>query len=368
MIKSISTLFFLFLVTNTFCQKTVKPIEILYTMPAESSLHEGTWLQWPHQYQYGLPYCIKLNNTWIDITKALSANEKVHIIVYNESEKVKVLKMLEYENINTKNIDFSIYPTDDFWVRDNGPIFVKDKNYKLVIQDWGFNAWGKNAKYGFCNQIPSKIAKDKNIEIVDLNNQLILEGGAVEIDGDGTLMATKSAILNANRNPKINQIQLEELLTKYFGVTNFVWLTGVKKLEITDMHIDGFARFVNSQTIITMSKNDLEYWDVPKDDINILFTARNKNNKSYRRVFLPLTKETVTTDYGRKLAYKASYLNFYVANKVVLVPNYNDQNDEIANAIIQKQYPDRKVIGIDSRNLYANGGMIHCITQQQPAK
>lgn len=364
--KSISTLFFLFLVTNTFCQKIVKPIEILYTMPAESSPHEGTWLQWPHEYQYGLPYSIKLNNTWIDITKALVSSERVHIIVYNESEKAKVIKMLEFENISTKNIDFSIYQTDDFWVRDNGPIFVKDKNNKLFIEDWGFNAWGKNAKYSFCNQIPSKIAKDKNIELIDLNSPLILEGGAVEVDGEGTLMATKSAILNSNRNPKINQTQLEELLTKYYGVTNFIWLTGVKRLEITDMHIDGFARFVNSQTIITMAKTDLEYWEVPKADINKLFSARNKNNKSYRRVFLPLTKETVTTDYGRKLAYKASYLNYYVANKVVLVPNYNDENDEIANAIIQKQYPNRKVIGIDSRNLYANGGMIHCVTQQQP--
>ncbi len=345
---------------------TKKTNKILYTMPEESSPHEGTWLQWPHEFQYGIPYSNKLNSTWVTMTKALATSENVHIIAYDNDEKEKIEELLENANVDFDNIDFNIYPTDDFWVRDNGPIFVKDKNGKLVIQDWGFNGWGKKAKFEDCNAIPSKIANDKGFQVVDLNATMINEGGAVEIDGNGTLLATKSAILNPNRNPKMTQKQAEAIFTKHYGVTNFIWLKGLAGQEITDMHIDGFARFANSSTIVTMREDDLHYWQVPENDIEILFVAKNKNKKPYKFIKLPLTQNNVTTDYGKKLGYKGSYINYYIANTVVLVPNYNDPNDEIANATIQRLYPNRKVIGIDVRNLYASGGMIHCVTQQQP--
>ena len=165
---------------------------------------------------------------------------------------------------------------------------------------------------------------------------MINEGGAVEIDGNGTLMATKSAILNKNRNPNMTQEEAEEIFTKYLGVTNFIWLNGKAGLEM------------------------------PESDIKTLYAATNKSGIKYMFVKLPLTKNNVTTEYGKKLDYQGSYVNYYIANTVVLVPNYNDVNDAVANALIQKLYPTRKVVGIDVRNLYANGGMIHCVTQQQP--
>jgi agmatine deiminase len=352
------------------CQKKIVKTSlvsgILYTMPEESAPHEGTWLQWPHQYQYDETFSDRLDATWVAMTKALVTSENVHIIAYNNDEKEKIEEMLENANVNFDTIDFSIYPTDDFWVRDNGPIFAKDKNGKLVIEDWGFNGWGKKAAYKNCNAIPAKIAADKGFQIIDLNAKMINEGGAVEIDGNGTLLATKSAILNENRNPGMTQKQAEIIFTKYYGVTNFVWLKGLAGQEITDMHIDGFARFGNATTIVTMNEDDLLDWQVPETDINILYDAKNKNKKPYNFIKLPLTQNNVTTEYGKKLDYKGSYINYYIANKVVLVPNYNDNNDSVANAMIQKLYPTRKVIGIDVRNLYANGGMIHCVTQQQP--
>lgn len=350
-------------------KNSVKPSNnsgVLYTMPEESASHEGTWLQWPHHYQYDETYSNRLYATWIAMTKALVTSEKVHLIVYNKEEKENVEEMLEEANVNFKNIDFNIYPTDDFWVRDNGPIFVRDKNNKLVIEDWGFNAWGKKAEYQNCNTIPSKIAIDKGFQLIDLNTTMINEGGAVEIDGKGTLMATKSAILNTNRNPGMTQQQAEEIFTKYYGVSNFIWLQGKSGLEITDMHIDGFARFANSSTIVTMNEDDLIDWQVSESDIAILYASKNKNKKPYTLVKLPLTQKNVVTEYGKNLEYKGSYINYYIANKVVLVPNYNDKNDATANAMIQKLYPTRKIVGIDVRNLYANGGMIHCVTQQQP--
>jgi agmatine deiminase len=340
--------------------------EIMYTMPEESAPHEGTWLQWPHQYQYGVDYRNDLDGTWTAMTKSLIGSEKVHIVAYDDTEKNRIISLLENAGVSLSNIEFKIYKTDDVWARDNGPIYVRDKNNQLVIQDWGFNGWGKKAAFGNCNTIPSKIATDQKTPVLDLNSVMINEGGAVEIDGNGTLLATKSAILNSNRNPGMTQLQAEANFKKYLGITHFIWLEGKAGREITDMHIDGFARFGNTNTIVTMNENDLLYWEVPQTDINALYNAKDKNGKNYTFLKLPLSQNEVVTTYGKKLGYKGSYVNYYIANTVILVPNYNDPNDIVANQLIQSLYPTRKVIGIDVRNLYANGGMIHCVTQQQP--
>lgn len=340
--------------------------DILYTMPDEADQHEGTWLQWPHHYQYGTTYRKRLDATWVVMTKALVSGEKVHIVAYNSTEKDRIQKLLVTAGVPLQNVEFKIYATDDVWVRDNGPIYVKDKNGQLLIEDWGFNGWGKKAYYQNCNVIPSKIGKDQNQKVIDLNSLMTNEGGAVEMDGNGTFIATKSAILNKNRNPNMTQAQAEANFTKYLGVTNFIWLDGVAGLEITDMHIDGFVKFANKNTLITMSEDDLLNWEVPAKDIDKIYVAKNKDGVAYNIVNLPLTQKNVVTEYGKNLGYQGSYVNYYIANKSILVPNYNDPNDVIANQIIQKLYPNRKVIGIDVRNLYANGGMVHCVTQQQP--
>lgn len=347
-------------------QPKQEKVEVLYTMPEESALHEGTWLQWPHHYQYGKTFRNRLDATWVAMTKSLVASENVHIIAYDQTEKDRIIGLLTTEGVSLTKVDFKLYPTDDFWVRDNGPIYVHDKNGNLVIEDWGFNGWGNKTDYVNCNAIPEKIATDQGRDRIDLNNILTNEGGAVEIDGRGTLLATKSAILNNNRNPNITQEQAEAVFTKYLGTTNFIWLNGVAGLEITDMHIDGFARFGNSNTIVTMENNDLLDFDVPQNDINTLYAAKDKDGKTYQFLKLPLTQNNVVTTYNKNLGYKGSYVNYYIANTVVLVPNYNDPNDAVANAKIQTLYPNRTVVGIDARNMYANGGMVHCVTQQQP--
>ena len=345
---------------------TTNSIEIIYTMPDESMPHEGTWLQWGHQYQYGITYRNRIDATWIAMTKELVSSEKVHIIAYDNTEKIRIINLLNIAGISMLNIDFKIYKTDDVWIRDNGPIYVKDKNGQLLIEDWGFNGWGNKAQFLNCNSIPSKIAADQGITNIDLNGIMINEGGAIEVDGNGTLLATKSAILNNNRNAGMIQDKAEEIFTKYLGATHFIWLDGVAGLEITDMHIDGFARFGNTSTIVTMAQNDLIDWQVNQQDIEKLYASKNKNGAAYTFLKLPLTLNNVVTTYGTDLGYKGSYINYYIANTIVLVPNYNDANDAVANSQIQALYPTKTEVGIDVRNLYANGGMIHCVTQQQP--
>lgn len=344
--------------------------EVLYTMPEESATHEGTWLQWPHHYEYGLAYRNSLDATWVAMTSALQSTEKVHIIAYNTTEQTRIEGLLTTAGVPLSNINFKIHQTNDVWVRDNGPIFAKDKTGQLVIQNWGFNGWG--GKHGFtkCDPIPGLIASD--IGMTTVNVPMTNEGGVVELDGHGVLMATKSAILsqspaNSVRNAGMTQAQAEANFTKYYGATKFIWLEGdFSTQDVTDMHIDGVAKFVSNTKMVSMSSANLLEWGLTQSDVDILNNASNKNNQVYAKTILPLSQNNVVTTNGTNLGYKGCYINFYVANGKVLVPNYNDPNDAVANAIIAGLYPGRSVVGIDVRNLYENGGMVHCVTQQQP--
>ncbi|MEM7454665.1 MAG: agmatine deiminase family protein [Planctomycetota bacterium] len=339
-------------------------------MPEESAPHEGTWLQWPHHYTYGVRFRNEVESSWIEMTRVLVQSENVHIIAYNRSERRRIRNVLRRAGVPLARVDFLIRPTDDFWVRDNGPIFVRDLTHgDIVVADWGFNGWGLDAPYMKDNTVPVGVANQRDFPRMNLND-LIIEGGAIEVDGNGVLMATRSSILEPDRNPGWTQNDVEEYLTGILGVTKFVWLDGRDggTEDITDTHIDGFARFGRPDTIVTMNRRDLRYWGLSNRDINRLYSTRDVSGKRYRRVHLPLTRNNVRTTYGYNTGFKGSYVNFYVSNGHVLMPTYGDPNDAVAKQILQTAFPDRTVVGIDFRNAYLYGGMIHCVTQQQPVE
>lgn len=337
-------------------------------MPDETARHEGTWLQWPHAYTYGRTYRDRIEPTWIAMTQALVRSENVHIIVYDAGEQTRVRNKLAAAGVSLAKVSFLIRQTDDVWVRDNGPIFVYDANDRLKIADWGFNGWGYDAAYRKDDSVPVAVASSLGMARIDLND-VVLEGGSIEIDGRGVLMATRSSILEPNRNPDLTEAELEAVLAEQLGVDKFIWLDGAPggKDDITDMHIDGFARFGTPKVIVTMSRSDLNDWGLPAGDIDRLYRATDIDGAPYGFVQLPLTSRNVVTSYGYDLGYQGSYVNYYVGNTVVLVPEYKDPNDAVAKSILQRLYPGRSVVGIDVRNLYRNGGMVHCVTQQQPA-
>lgn len=334
-----------------------------YTIPPESGEHEGTWLIWPHQYTYGLSYREEIEPIWVSMTKALVSGEKVHIIAYDETEEARITKVLEDNEIALTNVDFTIAKSDDVWVRDTGPIFSFDQDNTLTILDFAFDGWGKKTAYENDDAIPEKVAEAKGFPIVSIPD-VVLEGGAVELDGAGTLMACKSSVISKNRNPDMSQEEMEAALSEYLGVSNFIWLTGVTDEDITDAHIDGMARFYDENTLLTVPEDDFFelYENISEEDYNTLQTAKNAEGEAYKIVEIPLTKENV-----QGLDYKGSYLNFYVANDVVLLPVYNDENDDTAIGILEGLYPDREIVPIDVTALYKYGGMLHCVTQQQPA-
>jgi agmatine deiminase len=340
---------------------------IQYTMPFEDAEHEGTWLQWPHDNTYGNGWKAENEPAFIEMVANLESGENVHIIVYDASEQLDVEQTLTNASVSLTNVDFYIHQNDDYWVRDNGPIFVYDNNNDLAILDFAFNGWGNDAPYALCDQIPSLIATDLNIPVVDLSD-MVFEGGAIEIDGNGSALMTRSSVTASDRNPNLTETQIEDYLTTYLGITNFIWLDGSfgGSQDITDQHIDGFAKFVDANTIVTMNNADLWYWYVSTADIATLNATTDANGVAYNIVNLPLTQNNVFTTSGSNTYSKGSYVNYYVANDVVLVPVYNDANDSIALGIIQGLYPTKTAVGIDCRDLFNYGGMVHCVTQQQP--
>lgn len=336
-------------------------------MPDENAPHEGTWLTWPHHYTYGTAYRNRLDATWVAMTAALVQSEKVHIVAYNSTERTRIQNKLIAGGVPLTNVNFVLRQSNDVWVRDNGAIFVYSATNTLKATDWGFNGWGFDTPYVKDNTVPTAMASSAGVPLQNLNS-IVLEGGAIEVDQDGVMMATRSSILEPDRNYGLTQAQLQTSLIANLGIAKFIWLNGANggNDDITDMHIDGFARFGPAGTIVTMSQADLVYWLLPAGDITTLYNATDINNVPYTKAILPLTANNVVTTYGTNLGYKGSYVNFYVGNTRVLMPSYNDPNDNVAQAILQGLYPGRTVVKIDCRNLYANGGMVHCVTQQQP--
>jgi agmatine deiminase len=337
-----------------------------YSMPHEESPHEGTWLQWPHNFTYGSG-AEDVEASWVDMTKALAVGERVHIIAYDVDQVAHITNVLENDDVDMAQVDFQVCQNDDFWVRDNGPIFVQNASGEWLILDWGFNGWGGDTPYALDDAVPSIIAESISIASIDLS-AMVLEGGAIEVDGQGTLMATRSSITGDDRNPGLTEAEIENYLSQYLGVQQIIWLDGQSggSEDITDQHIDGFVKFVGNHTLVTMNDADLAYWYVSATDRNIIDQASNLEGVPYTRVELPLTQYPVQTTWGQSVGFRSSYVNFYVGNDVVLVPEYDDPQDEVALEIIQDLYPNRTVLGINCQNMVLWGGMVHCVTQQQP--
>jgi agmatine deiminase len=352
-------------------------IDSEYYMPAEWEPHEGTWLQWPrNKVEPG--YELKQEHTWLKMVAALYQHETVHIITCDERQRDHVGYQLDYFGIGLKGVDLFIIPVDDIWARDNGPIFVVNDRNELVITNWTFNGWGGRFDYELDNEVPVIIGSELELPVVDA--PLVLEGGAVEVNGRGTFMATRSSIIDPYRNPGKSQADIEAILNQYLGVTHFIWLTGAGRGECekwgdtTDSHIDIIARFTDDSTVLynwTDDKSDPRYPMFTKH-LQELKSATTESGRSLTLVPLPVPKDGVYQVAGNSLWREslytdAAYSNYLVANGLVLVPVFGNAYDDRAKAIIGEQFPDRDIVTIDAVSLIEDGGAIHCVTQQQPA-
>jgi agmatine deiminase len=343
---------------------TTSPKNLGYHFPAEWEKHSATWLSWPHNKASWPGKIEKMYAGYIQFIKALTEGEMVNINVNDEAMKMKVISRLKKEGVALNKINFFMHPTNDAWCRDHGPAFlVNRKEKKRMIVDWNYNAWGgKYPPFDLDDVIPTLIAKHYKIPVV--NPGIIMEGGSVEFNGKGTLLTTSACLLNKNRNPHLNQKQIEEYLINYYGVEHILWIGDGIAGDDTDGHVDDITRFVNADTVLTVmeeNKND-ENHEPLEGNLKALKKMRLQDGKQLNVVELPMPSPVIYE--GQRLP--ASYANFYIGNDVVAVPVFNDKNDERALEIIQKYFPSRNVIGIDSTDIIWGLGSFHCLSQQEP--
>lgn len=335
-------------------------------MPAEWEKHSATQLHWPSNVETWPDERLqRVEKVYLKIIKSLSDFEQILLLVENNEVLSRVLKLFKAEGIDDKNVLIKVYPVNDVWARDCGPIFVKDGN-SFMITNWEYNAWGeKYPPWDSDNNIPEFISELFGIKKVSAN--MVLEGGSIDVNGVGDLLTTESVLLNPNRNPGMSKDEIEHNLKNYLGVENIIWLKSGLAGDDTDGHIDDLTRFLNEETVLTMvceDENDINYKAL-QENLAILQSATLKNGGKLNIETLPLPKTKIegTTVDGSEFV-PASYANFYVANGCVLVPLYDERYDQQALDLFKKYFPDREIIGIDCANLVWGQGSIHCITQQ----
>jgi len=333
-------------------------------MPAEWEPHTATWLAWPHYEKHWPGKLEKIPFVYAEIIRALKDGEKVYVCVNNAKMEDAARDVLKIAGVNFTDdqVNFFIIPTDASWARDHGPIFVKDDAGNLIITDWVYNAWGGKWPHRNDDIVPQKIGKIFNYPVIEPG--MVLEGGSIDVNGQGTMLTTKQCLLNQNRNPNLDQRGIEKYLSDYLGVKNFIWLEEGIVGDDTDGHIDDVARFVDVGTILCALADDLtdENYACLKKNYESLQIVRDQDGKKFKIITLPMPGPIYIND--ARMA--ASYLNFYIANDVVLMPRYNCPQDVTALKILKDVFSDRKVVAIDCVDLIWGFGAIHCSTQQQP--
>jgi agmatine deiminase len=342
------------------------PREQGYYFPAEFAPHTATWLSWPHKEASWPGKIESIYPVYAEFIKLVAEGEKVNINVVNEAMKAKALTYLQKAEADLSQVQFFIHPTNDAWCRDHGPAFVVNPKaeHKKIILDWGYNAWGgKYPPFDLDDNIPTLIAEHYKIPVVYPG--IVMEGGSVEFNGKGTLLTTTSCLLNVNRNPELSQHELEKYLRDYYGAEHILWLGDGIVGDDTDGHIDDITRFVNADTVVTVVEDDKkdDNYEPLQHNLKTLAKLKLENGKQINIVELPMPAAVVYDD----MRLPASYANFYISNKYVVVPIFRDKNDDKALTILQQCFPDRKVVGLDSVDIIWGLGSFHCLSQQEPA-
>ena len=334
-------------------------------MPAEWEPHEATWISWPHPDGASFPSAYdRVVPVFVEMVKALTESEIVRINVRDTAQETKVRTLLG--DSPPEHIEYFQVPTNEPWCRDHGPIFLKRKeNPRIAAVNFGFNAWGyKLSPFEDDDAAATLMSKIIGIPVFDFG-EFVLEGGSIEVNGQGTVLTTESCLLNPNRNPDLSREQIEANLRNALGVTQVLWLGDGIEGDDTDGHIDDITRFVSPNTVVTVVEEDEDDPNYEPLELNLqrLRTMQLSNGTPLRVLKLPMPSRIVRD--GQRLP--ASYANFYVGNTVVLLPAYHDTNDAWAASVLKEAFPHRRIVPIDCRELIWGLGAFHCLTQQQPA-
>lgn len=341
------------------------PQALGFSMPPEWAAHAATWMSWPADDDLWFGHLAGVRAEYAQLVRTVARFEPVHLIVRDDESETTARAAL-----TGADVKFHRAPLDDVWIRDNGPIFVQRRadaqapGEQVAFVNWRFNAWGGKFHWENDDRVPEYVAGALNAAHWDL--PVVLEGGALEVNGAGVGLTTRSCLLTDTRNLGLTETQYGDWLRAYLGVQKLLWLDGGLENDHTDGHIDTITRFTDEHTIVTSVEPD-------QDDPNHAVMAANlaalraitdAHGQPFRVVELPLPADYLEGAEGRL---PPTYANFYVGNGFVVVPQYGDPNDARALEVLRPLFPGREVIGLMSREIIEGGGSFHCMTQQQPA-
>ncbi len=345
---------------------TSLPHSLALTMPAEWAPHSATWMSWPFDEEMWFDRLKEVRQEYSQLVRTLARFETVHLIVRDEEAETTARAHLSDVN----NLKMHRIPLNDVWMRDNGPLFlVKSKESPigsphLSFVNWRFNAWGEKYDWQLDNEVPLALASI--LDLPHFDAPYIMEGGSLEINGQGACITTEQCLLTPTRNPGLAKADLEKILYEYLGFNQVIWLNMGLEGDHTDGHVDTITRFANPTcvlTSVTQDRSDVN-WERMQENLDILRRTRLKDGRDLRVIELPLPEEKLFLTDGTRLP--PTYANFYLANGAVLVPQYGDSNDRAALDVLRRAFPQHQVIGLSSRYIIQGGGSFHCMTQQQP--
>ncbi len=343
---------------------------VRYRLPAEWEPHDATWLVWPQNVSDWPGKFSGIERVYREIVSHLSESEKVRIIVDSGGTQKRAEGFLREESTDLSNVEFYECPTDRSWIRDSGPFFVRDDSGGLSVLDFGFNGWAKYPDWENDDMIPGFVAKTLRLDSETpacVGRKIILEGGSIDVNGEGFLITTKQCLLSTEkqvRNLSFGKNDYEAVFSEYFGATNVLWLNGGIEGDDTNGHVDDICRFTDPSTVVLCLENNAEdpNYRPLRENLEILQDLELEDGGKIEIVPLPMPSPLFFD--GERLP--ATYANFYVSNEKILVPVYNDSKDREALGVLSELFPKRHVVGIDCIDLVWGFGAIHCMTKEEP--
>lgn len=338
-------------------------IQTKITLPAEWSFQDAILLCWPHSNMDWQPILQKVEKAFDEMSYHISQHQTLIIIAHDKTHQQAILQRLKINNSNMDNIKFLTHASNDNWCRDFGPISIIKNNTPIAL-NFEFNGWGEKYPFQFDNETNLALKRHHLLSCEMQTIPFVLEGGSIDSDGEGTLLTTSQCLLTETRNPSFSKEAIEQELITRLGVTRIFWLNhGQLNGDDTDSHIDNLARFCNTNTIAYANCDETDEHHTSLHAMKLeLDNLRTTDGKPY--YLIPLNIPKAIYDGQQRLP--ASYVNFLITNKQVLMPTYNDEQDNINLAQLQSVFTDREVIGIDCSDIIKQSGSIHCLTMQLP--
>lgn len=337
----------------------------LTVMQEESEEHKKTWMTFvANDYIWAPNQIQEVKNNLALLAITIAKYEPVSILLdkYDKKEAIELLGGLDSHNFPIELIEFT---TDDLWFRDTGPTFVKNQDGVKYGINFNFNGWGEKQEHTYDSKVANFITKKSGSKII--NSNLVLEGGSFEIDGKGTAILTESSVLNDNRNPNVTKKEFEKELKLLLGLKKIIWLKGIKGKDITDAHVDFYARFTKAGTVLVNRENYTQTHDyeITRENIEILQNSTDANGKKLEVIIID-NPETFNESFGVD-DFAPGYIGYYACNNAIIMQKFGDKRaDKNAFDIIQKQFPNRTIEQIAIDGIASGGGTIHCSTQQEP--